>query len=147
MLDKDLTHCAILSLLAISAILLLWHIKQMGAKPTTAKVGMVAARIQSGLGVLPQKEGFGVGGSMLPARLQSGLGVVPQEKFGMLGGNPLMPARMTSGVSIAPHLDMPDLGLQARTIGGRIATQPVIQSVINKDNVGVTSAHIFGMRK
>ena len=131
MLDKDSTHGAILSLLAISAILLLWHIKQMGAKPAATP----AARL------------YGVGGSMLPARLQSGLGAVPvrpTEKFGMTGGNPIMPARLENGV----NLNGASLAEKAAMIGtAHLHRQSPIQSRVNPNNLGVTSAHVFGMRK
>jgi hypothetical protein len=117
MLDKDSTHCAILSLLAISAILLLWHIKQMGAKPTTTP----AARL------------YGVGGSMLPARLAAGLGVRP-EKFAFTAGNNIL-----NGSSLAE---------KAAMIGtAHLHRQSPIQSRVNPDNCGVTSAHLFGKRR
>jgi hypothetical protein len=118
MLDKDSTHCAILSLLAISAILLLWHIKQMGAKPTTTP----AARL------------YGVGGSMLPARV-AGLGVgMRPEKFAFAAGNKIL-----NGSTLAEKAGM---------IGtAHLHTQSPIQSRVNPDNCGVMSAHLFGKRK
>ena len=122
MLDKDSTHCAILSLLAISAILLLWHIKQMGAKPTTTPAAP-AARL------------YGVGGSMLPARLAGlGVGVAKPEKFAFAAGNNIL-----NGSTLAEKAGM---------IGtAHLHRQNPIQSRVNPDNCGVVSAHLFGKRK
>ena len=136
MLDKDSTHCAILSLLAISAILLLWHINQMGAKSTSTP----AARLYGvGGSMLParlaKKEPYGVGGSMLPARLSTGLAVGPV--------NPA-PARLQKGMT----LNGATIAEQAAMIGtAHLHRQSPIQSRVSKDSLGVTSGRIFGMRK
>ncbi len=112
----------------------------MSAKPATTP----AARL------------YGVGGSMLPARLQ-GLGVgAKQEPYGgmgsmlparlaMIGGNPMMPARLNTFAGIPNNLA--DKAGMIGTAHLRTQTPQPIQSLINKDNAGVPSARVFGMRK
>ena len=155
MLSQDQTKSAIITLLGLSAILLLWHIRQMSQKKEGYGLtggSMQSARLATG-GLTSQaarlSTGLGVGGTQA-ARLSTGLGVGGTQAAYLRSVNSAQNAMSAHlhGTSLAAR-SKETLEERAKGPKAHLSTKPIgaVKSQVNPNTGAVQSGQIFGMKR
>lgn len=162
MLSEEQTKCAIITLLGLSAVLLLLHVKQMKMEKfsaTSQGLGVMPSHVSSkGLTSMAAHLSAPGAGFTSSARLHAPMSVGTKAAYlhsvdkaqNALAAH--LHAKPMNSISIVPHDLIADISIRAKAIGsheGFATGQPVtaVRSTINPNTGRAQSGELFGMKR